>query len=262
MPPLTPYPDVNNLLSQLLTEVQAILGAEFVGMLLYGSLAMGAFNPESSDIDFVVVTEQPVSGEALIALQAMHRRIGTLPGKWALELEGSYIPRAALRRHDPANARYPHIDRGSPALAVEQHDMDWIIQRYVLREHGIALAGPPPHTLIDPVTPADLRQAVSDLYDFWWRPMIAEGAHLQAAGYRAYAILTMPRLLVTLEDGIVVSKSEATLDPRWTALIRQALAWADDQGAACQFDATHQIRETQAFIGFVGVRIQALAAGA
>lgn len=268
MSPLTPYADVNALLSQLQTDVQAILRAEFVGMYLYGSLAMGAFNPASSDIDFVVVTEHPVSGEALAALQAMHQRIGARPGRWSLELEGSYIPRAALRRHDPANARFPHIDRGSPALAVEQHDMDWIIQRYVLREHGIALVGPPLPTLIDPVTPAELRQAVTDLYDFWWRPMIVDASHLQSVGYRAYAILTMPRLLVTLEEGIVVTKPDAaqwalaTLPPRWTALVRQALAWAADQDAGQRFDAGQQLRETQAFIAFVGARIQALDAGA
>jgi hypothetical protein len=32
----------------------------------------------------------------------------------------------------------------------------WVIHRHMLREHGVVLAGPPPHTLIDPVQPDEL----------------------------------------------------------------------------------------------------------
>ena len=51
----SPYPEVNALLNVLLPAVQAILGNRFVGLYLHGSLAYGGFNPETSDIDFLVV---------------------------------------------------------------------------------------------------------------------------------------------------------------------------------------------------------------
>jgi hypothetical protein len=35
----TPFPEVNAVLEKLLTSAQAILGNQFVGMVLYGSLA-------------------------------------------------------------------------------------------------------------------------------------------------------------------------------------------------------------------------------
>jgi predicted nucleotidyltransferase len=54
-PAPTRYPEVNRLLDELGTRVQAILGANLRGIYLYGSLTLDAFTPETSDVDFLVV---------------------------------------------------------------------------------------------------------------------------------------------------------------------------------------------------------------
>jgi predicted nucleotidyltransferase len=247
----TPYRDVNELLRQLLSSVQAILKHRFAGMYLYGSLALGDFALDKSDIDFVVVTDDDLSDESFLALKEMHARIATGESKWARELEGSYIPRRALRRYDPQDARHPHIDRGdAPSLTIEPHESDWVIQRYVLRAHGVALAGPPIQTLIDPVSPSGLRQAIWELLHGWWAPMPACRAALENSvfGYRCYAVLTMCRMLYTLAHGTVVSKpmaarwAQETIERRWTPLIRDALAWSPA--------AAPNLEETLAFIRY------------
>src|SRR3954462_834655 len=105
----TLYPEINALLDHLLTEVRRILRAEFVGMYLYGSLSGGDFDPESSDVDFLVVTEQALPAAIVAALGEMHARIAASGMPWGDRLEGSYVPRAAIRRYDPANNRHPTI---------------------------------------------------------------------------------------------------------------------------------------------------------
>ena len=97
----TPYPDVNAMLDALLENVQDILGDYFVGLYLYGSLASGDFDPLRSDIDFVVVTTDPLPEELISALEEMHRRLWVSDLKWAAKLEGTYIPQNDLRRYDP-----------------------------------------------------------------------------------------------------------------------------------------------------------------
>src|SRR5574337_1049179 len=142
----TPYPEVNALLQELLESVQTILGNHFVGMYLDGSLASGDFD-QDSDTDFVVVTDEEISGDLFSALQAMHDRIATIDSGWAIQLEGSYISRHALRRYDPAHALHPNIERGQgERLKMIHHGADWVIHRHVLRERGITLAGPAPQT--------------------------------------------------------------------------------------------------------------------
>lgn len=97
----TPDPDVNAVLHAFLADVRTILGADFVGLYLYGSLALGDFNPDrSSDIDFLVVTADEIPRATIAALAAMHERMAASESRWATELEGSYIPVNAVRRYD------------------------------------------------------------------------------------------------------------------------------------------------------------------
>ena len=79
----TPYPDVNTVLRHFLAETQAILGERFVGLYLSGSLAVGEFDPRSSDIDFVVVTDAPLPADRVVALRAMHARFAAGESPWA-----------------------------------------------------------------------------------------------------------------------------------------------------------------------------------
>ena len=226
-------PELDSVLRELLSGARGLLGHRFIGLYLEGSLAIGDFDAGKSDVDFVVVTDAAPSAEAFMALQALHERIAAGPSKWAGELEGSYISWHALR-HDPRPAAHPYIDRGSTLGMVRPETGYWVIHRHVLREHGVVLVGPRPDTLIDPVQPAELREAVRGILREWWRPMLRDGPLLRNGFYRCYAVLTMSRMLYTLRHGAIVSKPVAArwaqnaLDPRWTPLVRAALAWSRD----------------------------------
>jgi aminoglycoside adenylyltransferase-like protein len=137
-------------------------------------------------------------------------------------------------------------------LSLQAHDVDWVIQRHVLREHGITVTGPALAELIDPVQPNDLRRAEVELMRIWWGPMDEDPAKLQRRGYQTYCVLTMCRVLYMLEHGTVVSKpvaarwAQQTLDARWRPLIERALAWRKDQQDVLGDD----VAETQALIRY------------
>jgi hypothetical protein len=229
----TPYQEINSLLSEFLSGVRTILGRAFIGMYLDGSLAMGDFELDRSDIDFVAVTDGACSVEAFRDLKTMHERITGGVSKWGKELEGSYIPQRALR-HGRRPAAHPYIDRGSTLAMVHPESGYWTIHRYMLREHGVVLAGPSPLTLINPVEPSELREAVLGILREWWMPMLVDSPLLCNSFYRCYAVLTMSRMLYTLSYGSIASKRvaarwvEGALDRRWTPLVRDALAWSRD----------------------------------
>src|SRR5687767_7683851 len=226
----TPYHDVNETLNLLLTSVQEILGNQLVGMYLYGSLSSGDFNTEASDIDFLVVTTSTLSDKAIAELRSMHQRIWKSGHKWASKLEGSYIPKRDLRSHDPHSAPCPTVNEGK--FYLDKRGSDWIIQRHVIREQGIVLAGPDPKTLIDPVSPDDIRHAVKGVLQEWWFPMLEDPSWLKNHGseYHAFAILTMCRALYALEHGTIVSKplaakwAQKKLGERWSQVIEQSLS--------------------------------------
>lgn len=229
----TPYAQINAVVHRLWTSVRRALGAHFVGLYLYGSLASGDFNLETSDIDFLVVTAAELPPEQIERLAQMHQRLWDTGLPWTHKLEGSYLPQAALRRYDPKAPPCPQVNEGRFYLA--QQGEDWIIQRYILREQGIVVDGPALLPLIDPVQPAELRQAVLGFLHGWWEPMLANPIRLQSSEYQAYAVLTMCRALHTLIHGTIASKpaaahwAQAYLGEPWRNVIAEALVWRSDQ---------------------------------
>lgn len=248
----TPYPEVNAVLALLLEGVRAALGEELVGLYLSGSLSSGDFDPGSSDIDFLVVTVGALPEATLAVLRDMHARIAAGRQPWATRLEGVYWPRAALRRHDPADARHPTIGVDW-AFGPGEHGPNWVIERRIVRERGVTVWGPPPRTLIDPVSPDALRAATLDTVLDRWPPRLRDPEWLRTREYQAFAILTMCRALYTLEQGEVASKSVAAawardrLEQPWPDLIDRALPWRGDERPA---DPT----ETLAFIRYTIAR--------
>jgi hypothetical protein len=184
----------------------------------------------------------------------MHDRIAKTDPRWGVELEGSYISRAAIRRYDPALSMHPNIERGkTERLKMARHDEDWIIHYHVVRERGIPLCGPDPKTLIDPVSPDDLRRAVWKILHGWFASLLEDPGKIKNGGYQSYTVLSLCRILYTLEFGTVASKSDAagwarkTLGGRWMLLIERAWKARHNPGK----DAPPEdVAETQEFIRF------------
>jgi hypothetical protein len=150
----TPYPDLNEVLREWIDGVREVLGDGLVGAWLQGSFAMGAAD-EHSDVDFVVAVGERLQDPT--PLQQLHGRIFDLPCPWAQHLEGSYFPVDVLRDWKRNDEAVWFLDHGARELTRSTH-CNTAVVRETLREHGIALAGPHAHTLIDPVP----EEAVSD----------------------------------------------------------------------------------------------------
>ena len=249
------FPDVNDVLDLLLSNSKEILKDQFVGMYLYGSLSSGDFNPSTSDIDFLVVTNDSLSEQTIAELEEMHKQTWATSLKRAGKLEGAYVPRELIRRHNPNGVPCPAVNEGK--FYVAGLGSDWIIQRHVVREYGVVLEGPDPKSLIDLVSPEDIRGAVMGILNEWWFPMLDDPAWLRdhESGYRAFAVITMCRVLHALKSGTVVSKPKAVqwarekLEGKWKQLI-------DKAAAVSQHNAVDiPIEETLDFIRFTREQI-------
>ena len=226
----TPYLDINAILSELLTRVHHILADQFVGLYLHGSLASGDFNPQTGDIDFLVVTDAGLPAEVFTALREMHAdlRASNLP--WAQKIEGAYLPKDDLRRHNPDSAPIPWLGVDGH-FACERLGSDWTIQRWILREKSLAVAGPPLKPLIDPVSADEIREAVRANLRDWWTPPLPSPGRFESDEYQVYAVLTMCRSLYVLKHGMITSKpaaarwAQSALSEPWVGLITAAAVW-------------------------------------
>lgn len=152
--------EVAALLQSLLARQQATLEPKLLGLYLRGSLALGDFDPLTSDIDALCVIATDLDHAELDALTRMHLELAASPSRYATELELIYLTRAAAWRWQP-DETHPTLSRGSGKLALKVQNQNWVLERWSVLCGETAMYGPLPATLIASVSPADLRQAVA-----------------------------------------------------------------------------------------------------
>lgn len=226
----TSYPGVNKLLDEFVSNVNSILKEKLVSIYILGSLAVGDFNLNSSDIDFLVITKTNIKKEIINYLRNMHYEIVENNPMWGDRLEGSYISKDKLKEfQSPENPR-PYIHNGQ--LKLLRYGNEWIIEKYVLKEHGIIIKGEDLRSEIKCIKQKDLKRATLKILYNWWKPMINNKSKLYNDEYQAYAVLSMCRVIYTLHHGTVVSKPTAAqwvkreLSEEWNLLINYALMWS------------------------------------
>jgi hypothetical protein len=222
----TPYPELNAVLRELVAGVRGALGRDFIGACLQGSLAVGDFD-RHSDVDFIVATAGELSDTQVRALQDLHGQIYGLACAWAQHLEGSYFPTDILRDCAQRGMSLWYLDHGSRSLVRSDH-CNTAVVRWVVRERGVALAGPAPRTLVDPISVEALREEIAETIRTWGREILAEPARFSNRFYQGHIVLSYCRMLHDLHTGFPGSKragadwAKASLDPAWAGLIDRA----------------------------------------
>ncbi len=240
--PLSPtvYPAVNVALLEFLASVQTILGPHLRGIYLVGSLAIGDFDPATSDLDIIVVTNGALSDDRIEALREWHTQFNASDSLWAERLEAVYVPQDDLRAPASASTHYPQVERDRPFF-VEPLEPGWSVQRYTLREYGVVIAGMEPSKLLDPVDPDEMRRDGAIIAHTWLDQAERDPTWLDWARprpYFAFVVATLCRLLYTLETGTVASKPAATrwaqhtLDDRWAGFIARSWEARHEDGEA------------------------------
>lgn len=255
-----PYPTVNAVLDLLLAQIQTILGDKLVGLYLYGSLVTGDFDPDVSDIDLLAVTVSDIAEQEFARLQHLHADFARHHQEWDDRIEVAYLSAAALKTFRRLSSKTAVVSPGEP-FHFKEAGSDWLLNWYIVRERALALYGPSPKLLIDPIAKAEYIRSVQ-AYAATWRERIA---HTRLRGQQAYAILTLCRACYAVKNGEFASKKQAAAWaerewPEWSSLIRQALAWrAASRDVDVDHDAT--LPQTRRFVHFAVSQCEAVTKG-
>ena len=243
----TPYADINQLLELLLSGMQRILSAKLIGLYLYGSLVIGDFDPNISDIDLVAALSSDIDDKEFGALQKMHDDFAKKYKEWDDRIEVCYISVAALHAVRSSTSQIVNISPGEPFHRRES-SKEWLTDWFVVREKGIPLFGPSPKTVIEPISKDEFIRSVKANAKAW-RVWIND---MHTRKSQAYAILTLCRALYAYKNGEQVSKKQAALwaeqeFPEWSKVIQNALLWREDWRNE-QVDHAETFPETLEFI--------------
>lgn len=222
-------PETRRQLSALTDRLAGLFAADFVGLYLHGSLALGGFQPARSDLDLIAVVRQRPEAAARRGFAAALLELSGAPQPVEISVLTAGDLRAwrhpfpyALHFSEAWRARCAaDLAAGAEADWAGGLDPDLAAHLTVLNARGLGLAGPPIAALFPRVPPADFLAALrSDLE--WARPRLAEQP--------AYAVLNAARIQAYVRTGRILSKAEggawarAHADPRWRPALDAALA--------------------------------------
>ena len=243
--------DVDELIRAIRVGLQETLGEKLVGLYVFGSIATGGYEHGTSDVDLLAALSSDLSADDFARVAAVHEAVLREQSGWEDRIEIAYISTEKLRRIQ-AEDQIALVSPGEPVHFKEAGN-DWFLNLFLLREHGLTVFGPPPHSLVDPVSAGDLTVVQRLMWE--WREWITQTDLIHKRAYQGHMIITMCRNLFLWRNLRVASKREATAwaareMPEWSALIRSALIWRE--GAVGEHvDQNATLPETLRFVHVV-----------
>lgn len=206
------------------------LRQRFYGLYIYGSIALGAFEELASDIDVLALTQGDWSPFELKQLEALHRQLarGYPLGKC---LEVYYIPEQYLGivQPDTLNGTLPpypaaHDAKFFPSTHEGLNAVTW----WILKQHGLCLFGPERSALPLEVQWADVLSTMRYNLDVYYAHKIKRPHVYWFDAGVEFGVTNLCRILTTIEEGEIISKSAALkwwrerLPERWQPLLDEA----------------------------------------
>ncbi len=223
---------------------------------LVGSVALDAFNPQHSDIDFVAVLGRPAGAGDVEKLLEIHQSIERQYPK--LKMEGQYFQPSDLGCID---------DEVSPFLNYHDGKVEWRrrfglgpVTWWILKEKGIAVFGPPPQGLALTVDMQRLLQGqLENLNSYWanWTRRPVRLASLLTDWGVQWSVLGVLRQFYTLRERKIISKTGAgkyalgCLPGRWQPIIAEAIAMRESPPHSQYRSRVTRAVETYRFLKYI-----------
>jgi hypothetical protein len=220
----TGFPDVDGALSMLVPGIHAALGERLVGLYIFGSVAHREYDAGVSDADILAVVDRPLEPSDLPALERMHAAAARALPEWDDRVETLYVSTEALRTFREKATPIAVVSPGE-LLNIKPAGIEWLMNWWDVREHGLTLFGPASSTFIPEISRQEFVASIRS-YAGEFPARLNESL---SEKWQAYLVLTMCRSLYTSVVGETASKKHAAawaVDryPGWEPLIRASLA--------------------------------------
>ena len=220
--------EIDSLLNSFVGQSKDILKDNLVGVYLHGSLAMGCFNPKRSDIDLIIVVNEPLSApikREYLEMVVEHDANGPAKGiEMSIVLENVCKP---LVYPTPFELHFSkgHLDwyKEDPDEYIREMngtDKDLAAHFTIINKRGKCLYGPSIKEVFGEVPSSDYMDSI------WYD---VENAKKEITKYPMYLTLNLTRVLAYKEEGLVLSKKEGgewaidKLPEEYHLLVRAAL---------------------------------------
>jgi hypothetical protein len=219
---------VQEVLNEYIALAHAALPGLLTGVYIHGSLALNAFNPGLSDIDFISITSRRCTATDIDSLRALH---DTLVQRFPqAQLEGCYLLSQDVGRFEDTMPPHPYVHDGS-FEASGYHDIN-AVTWWILKHRGIAIYGPPPDQFDIHIDWENLLVKMHHNLNTYWASFTTNPQRmallLKDYGVQ-WAVLGVLRQFYTFREHAITSKAGAGTyglvhtPQQWHQLIQEAI---------------------------------------
>lgn len=194
--------EVKQLMEQYIVGLKEIfLDGKIVGVYVYGSIALGAFHIETSDVDFVAVLNDSVSEAEKQQIVELHKKMSeSTLGK---RMDGMYIPLADLGKYNHEINEYVYCADGKANIGHwDINAVTW----WTLKNQGITVIGKEVEDLPLQIKWDDVVNTMQYNVEQYWSEKAKQPYLFFIEEWVESAVVTMGRILYTLDHKTIVSK--------------------------------------------------------
>ena len=199
--------NTDSLIREFVERSKDILEENLVGIYLHGSLAMGCFNSQRSDIDFIIVVEKSLPDNLKREYMEMVIECNALGPSKGIEMSvvlknvcKPFIYPTPFELHfSSGHLDWYKEDPNDYIRKMKGTDKDLAAHFTIINKRGKCLYGAPINEVFGEIP-------VSDYMDSIWYDV--ENAKKEIKYYPMYLTLNLARVLAYKEEGLVLSKKE------------------------------------------------------
>lgn len=218
-----------------------VLSDDLLAVYLHGSAVLGGFDWNRSDLDILALSSRALSDDQF-------RRVVHELGVLAYPANGLEFSLMVIGEACPPELPAPHFQlhqstdglHGAGMVVdgrTRTGDPDLVMHMAVCREHGVAIVGPPPATVIAPFANGAVRSAMCA--EILWAREHAASEYLVLTAARVWFFLETHRLVSKVEAGEWAADHYAEPDVLVTALARHRGTASEIDGRAAARLADH-----------------------
>ncbi|MED3728738.1 DUF4111 domain-containing protein [Priestia filamentosa] len=200
-----------------------------IGTYLYGSISLGGFDENKSDIDFVTVLKRKLSQQEVNDLKAIHKELNQ--HSLARRMDGIYIPIDGLGKSNEELPPYVYCSNGKIKKGYgDVNAVTW----WMIEQHGIKVYGKEVSDLNISSQWSKVIENMEYNINSYWIKKSKNAFVFIFDDMIEFCVLTISRILGTLENKKIltkmegVNKAQTILPKRWHLLLKEGLRLRND----------------------------------
>lgn len=244
---------IRELIYEFRRKLEELIPDKLYGLYLYNSVAMGNFEPEYSDIDFIVLLKDYLTEKELLKLADLHKRLGE-DFTYGKVLEGMYLQYTDLGKSNQAMKPYPYA-KVAQLYKKGHYDIN-AVTWWSMKTYTMEIDSPQLKEKLNNYNWSNVIDTMDININNYWTKKLENKALFLEDLWVEFGVVTLSRIIYTLEENSMTSKTKAChyilgKSNQWDDILNEALAIRERNAKSVIGDTELRQKKTIEYLSYM-----------